>query len=501
MVRGGSSAGKTYSICDALNLLQLQAVRNVFALRKHRIHVEGTIKQSFEASINRLKGLEHFYNAMDGEIRVETGARTLYSGMDDSEKVKGLESFSIILMNELNQFEANEYSEIERRLRGKPNLKIVADWNPILKTHWINKEILPESEGWIDLPLDLPEYEEAHGAFTKLTEGYAFKKINAAGDTLWINVTYRDNFWIVGHPANTVPAVAGAPCYRNADENEPVVLIEDMFVAPDGNLYGYYDTATIANFEKMKLKKPNDYRIYGMGHDGLMRTGGEAWRQYDEEIHVRDLVPDINEAIHITLDKNVVPYVTVAFWQVVGNELRQIAEIDARSPDNTAFRAALRAGKYLDRIKYRGPIFIYGDPSAQARSTEDDDGRSFFDKFIGTIEKMNFRVINRVQRAAPAVALSIDFINDIYDGLIGNWKILIDTLCLVSREDYSMSKQGKDGKIDKKPVKDPITLQSYQLYGHFSDAKRYFMISLLYDLYLEYKKSSRTPRIISVPEQ
>lgn len=500
MVRGGSSAGKTFSICDALQLLQLQVLRNVFALRKHRIHVEGTIKQSFEASNKRLLGLEHYFSNMDGEIRIATGGRTLYAGMDDSEKVKGLESFRIIFLNELNQFESGEWDEIERRLRGKPDLKIIADWNPILKTHWINKDILGDAEGWTDLPLELPEYEKEYGAFTKLTEGYAFKKINAAGDTLWINVTYRDNFWIIGHPGNTIPAVPGKVAYRDGNESEPVTLTEGMFVAPDGNLYGFLDVGTIANFEKMKLKKPNDYRIYGMGQDGLIRTGGEAWRMYDEEKHVRDLIPLPDDAIHITLDKNVVPYVTVQFWQVINHELRQIAEIAARPPDNTAFRAALLAGKYLDRIKYKGPLFIYGDPSASARSTEDDEGRSFFDKFIGTMEKMTFKCHSRVQRAAPAVAFSIDFINDMYDGLIGDWKIAIDTLCHVSREDYSLAKQDKDGKIDKKPVKDEVTGQRYQLYGHFSDAKRYFIISLLFDLYLEYKKNSRTPRIMSVEE-
>src|SRR4051812_14887625 len=71
-VRGGSSAGKTFSICDVINTDQLTRVRNVFALRKQRVHVETTIKKSYEESINRLEalGMTGYYNKMDGEIRV-----------------------------------------------------------------------------------------------------------------------------------------------------------------------------------------------------------------------------------------------------------------------------------------------------------------------------------------------------------------------------------------------------------------------------------------------
>jgi phage terminase large subunit len=516
LVRGGSSASKTYSFCDALSINQLgDSTGNVFALRKHRIHVETTIKQSFEESIKRLIDIRDRFTLMDGEIRTSSGARTLYAGMDDEEKVKGLASFKFIYVNELNQFLATEWEELQRRLRGRPDQKLLADWNPIQKTHWINDEILSEEEGWIDLPLTLPHYEELYGAITQLTPGYSFKRINAAGDTLWINVTYRDNFWVVGHPANNVPAVTGRVAYRDADPTKPITLEPGMFVASDGNLYGFVDIHSLANFERMKVKKPNDYRIYGMGQDGLMRTGGEAWRQYDEVKHVRDLGGlQMDEVLHLSLDKNVVPYITVGGWQVIPiweedekrelTEIRQVLEVPCIPPDNTAFRAALATGKYLDRIGFKGLLFVWGDPSALARSTEDDEGRSFFDKFIGTMEKLGFRVINKVQKSPPAVALSIDFIDDIYAENVDPYRIVIDSACKVSREDYSLVKQDpKTGKLLKELVPDPLDpdkKRKYQKYGHFSDAKRYFIVGILFDVWLKYKNRSRTPRVLSVPE-
>lgn len=509
LVRGGAGAGKTFSICDAFNLQQLSQVTNVFALRKHRIHVDGTIKKSFETSINRLEGLKDYYRKMDGEIRVSTGAITTYAGLDDPEKVKGIESYDILYFNELNQFDATEYAEGERRMRGRPNQKIVADWNPISKLHWINTDILNEEEGWTDLPLSLPQYEDDPdlSAFTTLTAGYAFKRINKTGDTLWINVTYRDNYWIVGHPANIFPAVPGTVAYQDANPAKPVTLKEGMFVAPDGNLYGFVDKHTLANFEKMKLKKPNDYRIYGLGEDGIIRPTGPLWKQFEEDNHSRPLKFDPLFPIHITADNNVNPYVTNGIWQIVPcgtiTEIRQIWEVAARTPDNTAFKAAMKVCDYLDRIEYDNVLYVYGDPSANAKSTVDDEGRSFFDKYIGTLEKRGYKVVNRVQKAPPAVALSCSFINDIYENLFDPWRIVINTDCRVSLEDYAMIQEDPNGGPLKAKVLDPTDpdkKRRIEMYGHFTDSKRYFIITILFDRFIKYKQRSGRPRATAVQE-
>lgn len=521
LVRGGSSAGKTFGICDVLNIVQLitkydtsklrdgghlrghvpgyqpvpgiePGLVNVFALRKHRIHVEGTVKQTFESSITRFVELERFYNKMDGEIRVATGARTFYAGMDDSEKVKGLESFNTIYLNELNQFEPSEWDEINRRLRGRPNQKIIGDWNPIIKTHWINTEILDPSEGWSEMSLRLPEYEKPEseggfGAFTQLCEGYAFKRINAAGDTIWINVTYRDNYWIIGHP---VPG------------------------------YGFIDTHSLSNFEKMRIKKPNDYRIYGKGEDGLIRTGGEFWKSFTEEGHIRPApkrpaMPerwsaiDVNLPLHVSADNNANPYVAVSLWQPTKisetkKEIRQVGELPAASPENTAFRAAMKLADILVKINFQEVLIVYGDPSANSKSTTDDSGRSFFDKFIGTLEKRGFKVINRVQASAPGVAISGAFVNDVYEGEIPGWSIVIYDTCPVSIEDYSQVKEAPEGGMLKEKTLDPLDpmkKRKIEKYGHFSDCKRYFIVALLWELYVKYKnRRGGGPRMISLPE-
>ena len=61
-----------------------------------------------------------------------------------------------------------------------------------LYTEWIDTEL------WTDMPLDLPE---CPGKYSSLNNEFAFKRINSIGNMVNIKVTYRDNFWVVGHPS------------------------------------------------------------------------------------------------------------------------------------------------------------------------------------------------------------------------------------------------------------------------------------------------------------
>src|SRR5947207_12371890 len=103
---------------------------------------------------------------------------------------------------------------------------------------------------------------------------------------------------------------------------------------------------------------------------------------------------------------------------------------------------------------------------------------------------MGWKVINRVQRSAPQILLRQDFINDLYEDFFPEYRIAISNTCRTALEDYNLVKQGPDGKMAKEKVKDPLTQQRYEKYGHFSDAKVYFVTTILADLLLNYKKSS-----------
>lgn len=235
----------------------------------------------------------------------------------------------------------------------------------------------------------------------------------------------------------------------------------------------------IANGDAAKLN------AIANGEWGVVRTGGEFWKQFNESRHVREITYE-PQAIHLSLDENVNPYVTCTVWQYVDKEIRQIAEILCKSPDNNAPKAALRVISYLRKIGHKDVVFVYGDPSASRRSTVDPNNSSFYDKFIEGMKNAGFRTFNRVMRSAPEVALSAAFINDIYENNLGGYSIVIDSNCFASIEDYILVVEDANGKMAKPKVKDKETGVTYEPAGHISDTKRYFIISILADQFRNY---------------
>jgi PBSX family phage terminase large subunit len=249
-----------------------------------------------------------------------------------------------------------------------------------------------------------------------------------------------------------------------------------------------------ALYESYKASKNNAYwyQTYTLGLWGYKRTGGEFWKCFEEVKHVKEVKLEAS-TIHLVADNNVNPYIAVSAWQVFPQRklIRQVNEFPCESPDNTAKKAALKALKWLERIDYKDTVFIYGDPSANAKSTVDDEGKSFFDKFIATVTEDRRPVINRVQKSAPEVALSGSFVNEIYESNYAGWTIEIGSECRKSIEDYTMAKEDAEGKILKKRETDKDTKVSFERYGHFSDCKRYFITTILANEFNQYKSRSK----------
>jgi phage terminase large subunit len=253
-----------------------------------------------------------------------------------------------------------------------------------------------------------------------------------------------------------------------------------------------------ALYESYAHSKNNSYwyQTYTLGLWGYRRTGDEFWKCFDEYKHTGD-IRTIDSTYHIVLDSNVNPYVSVQIWQidVSSMSLLQVGEIPCESPDNTAAKAAKAVIKYLDRLDYNDQVYIYGDPSANAKNTIDDEGRSFFDKFIGVMKASDFNIVKRVGSSAPSVSISGAFINEIMEVEYGGWKIQVDKSCRKSIEDYNMAKEDIDGSMLKKKTQNKETGVSYEKYGHMSDCMRYFITTVLGKLYKMYMtRRIGTPR-------
>jgi len=451
-IEGGSSAGKTGEISNSLLVDMLHHKYSTLVFRRFHVHIKDSVYSSFKLAMNRLE-LGRFYKPQEDLIKCTAhGAKVRFRGLDDEENVKGIEDFDIVYNNEWNQFTSKQWDQQRKRLRGRPNQKFICDWNPVSSKLWQYEEWL-DTDQWTDLPLTV----QASTKYSSLNPDFAFKRINKKGDSVWIKVTYRDNFWVVGHPSGKG---------------------------------GFIDHHTLDDFERDRIFKPNLYRVYANGERGIMRTGGEFWKQFNETKHVKPLKIE-KTTIHISLDENVNPYVTVAAWQIVTKNIRQVHEIPCKEPDNNAPKAARRLIAWLRQIDYKDVLFVYGDPAASKRSTVDENNASFYDKFIEELRNASFTVVNRVAKSHPEVALSAAFINEIYESELYGYSITIADHCKVSIDDYIMAKEDKDGTMFKQKVKDKETGISYEPVGHYSDQKRYFICKILEAEFTNYKSRKK----------
>ena len=107
-------------------------------------------------------------------------------------------------------------------------------------------------------------------------------------------------------------------------------------------------------------------------------------------------------------------------WQYVSTDdlqqVRQIGEICADSPNNTVKRSAKLVASRLRDMKYFDKLYLHGDASTRAANTIDDEKRSWLDLFIYTLEGEGIDVVDCVGNKNPNVALTGEFINAIFDG-------------------------------------------------------------------------------------
>lgn len=446
LVYGGSSASKTYSISQNLIYNSLAENNSTIVFRKESTSIDDSVYADFKHFATEINQDSNLFRILEKKIITPTG-KFRFRGLDEPDKIKGITKYNKVYMNELSSFDIEDWNEIQRRMRGRPHLQIVADWNPISDQHWIKKELIDKDE-WIDLPKEIKCNK------LSVLSDKATKKINKAGDTILIKVTYRDNYWVVGSPCGT---------------------------------YGFYDKHTVSNFEKMKKNNPEDYRVYGEGEWGRIRTGGEFFNAFDRSKSVKKTVFNPKNAIHVSVDNNVLPYISVHFSQydIDTGELQQVHEICAKDPFNTVSKAGELARLWLEKSEYNDVVYLYGDASTKSSNTIDDEKRSFLDKFIEQLE-VGYIVEDRVPKSNPSVSMSGEFINAIWLGAIDGISLSINETCTESINDYENVKKDVNGGILKVRVKDKVTKQTYEEYGHLSDCLRYITVSIFEKEYTKF---------------
>lgn len=466
---GGSSSGKTYSMAQAILILTLWEGSNHLVMRKIGATIRDTVYQDFKTAAEQL-GITHLFRFSDGNKVItclQNNARIVFKGVDDAEKIKGLSSFKRIVLDEWSEFEEADYKQLRLRLRGMEGQQIIYTFNPIKETHWIKKNVF-DKQKWHDVPMTvklgnqhIPE-ELTKVKSIKMNEPRVImhkrtgEMIEHLPDTVVIQTTYLNNFWVVG--------------------------------SPDGT-YGYYDEQCIATFEYDREHDPDYYNVYALGEWGVIRTGSEFFGSFNRGVHTGVCEYDPTLPVHISVDSNVLPYISISYWQIAvdgaSHQIRQIGETCAESPHNTVRKAARLVAKRLKGIG-ADKVILHGDASTRAANNIDDEKRSFHDLFIDTLQKEGIKVEDRVSNKNPSVPMSGEFINAILDHILPGLSIVIGEECPISIEDYMSVQKDVNGGILKTKVKNKITMQTYEEHGHISDTFRYVVVDMLREEFLRF---------------
>ena len=264
------------------------------------------------------------------------------------------------------------------------------------------------------------------------------------------------------------------------EEGDKCVVISSTYHNEE-NLPNGYIEKQIANRSEEKAKM----LIYG---NPFVRSGGEFYSGFARLTHVKPVPFNLDLPIHISFDQNVVPYITATLYQVRKERgktiIGQFDEICLPNPRNKTSKLCLEFIKrYGSQVS---GLFYYGDPSGRKSDTRSNE----HDYKI--VERMLRKYLNnrsnRVPYVHPRVLKRKDFINNLFEGVYGDYEIEIDPKCKHSIGDFEFVKEDANGKKSKDKTKDPETGRSYEKYGHTSDSFDYFVCELLKPLFSRHFK-------------
>lgn len=218
------------------------------------------------------------------------------------------------------------------------------------------------------------------------------------------------------------------------------------------------------------------------------KTGGEYYTGFNRLNHVKTFEPWQDEAMHLTFDFNVVPYMTALMAQMKFIKengrylLRFFDEACLDNPNNTTpavcREVIARHGPTGTNVLKPGELFYYGDYSGKNRQTLSEEYKNQYE-VIDQIFKLYLN--NNSDRVKPNTlhVTRRNFLNNLFLG-VHPVDIEIHTRCKNLIGDFEFVKVGPNGeKLKTKITEDGV---SFEEHGHTSDAFDYLCCSAFENL-------------------
>lgn len=218
-----------------------------------------------------------------------------------------------------------------------------------------------------------------------------------------------------------------------------------------------------------------DMLIYG---SPIAKSGGEFFSAFERLKHVGKVDYNPKYNVHISLDFNLTPYITMTCWQIVRNgntiDVQCFDEICLPSPRNNTEDLCKEFERRYCKPAPPAGLYYYGDATGKTGTTSSrEHNYQILERVLGKYLNDNS---NRVLKSNPSVSATRDFVNRVLaEGT--NLRIKIADRCKNLVADHEFMKEAPDGGKLVVKVKDPSSGSTYEKYGHTSDSERYFLCS------------------------
>ena len=327
MVYGGKSSAKTFTIAQLFNILSYSQKCSCIAYRKEQTTIKISLKPAFVKAIETTY-MNAAYDIQDFTIKGNNSKHIVFKGIDSEGKIKGIEGFKYMLLDELDHYTEEEFMQANLSLRGMQGQKIFATWNPVDENIWIKKYI--DRLDWIDLPLAIK------GNKYSQLDKTSFIKKSTDGKTLLIKTTYFDNKWIVG-----------------------------------ANGYGSRDQNLIDEYEQLKTIDPNSYNVNVLGEWGVRDKSNKFAFAFEASKHVGSVEYNPDYLIWLSFDFNVNPISCTAF-QYYDDVLRAIKCF--KLDNSNIYELCKLIASYFPDAMFK----VTGDASGTSRSAMVADNVNYY---------------------------------------------------------------------------------------------------------------------------
>lgn len=140
-LKGWSWAGKSYLVAQVL-LQELMDGARIWVFRKVSATLRASCLQLFkDIKSSRSIPSELFDIKESKEIRASNDWLCMMFGLDDEEKIKSIANFQRLRLEEATEFTFDDFQQLNLRLRGWTNHKIICSFNPVSAQSRIKTEI------------------------------------------------------------------------------------------------------------------------------------------------------------------------------------------------------------------------------------------------------------------------------------------------------------------------------------------------------------------------